>query len=145
MVVCAFHGGLPLSLFLCCQGIESLAVKQAPTLHILCCAVSNQVKSTDNLAPTDNEDIRFSLKKPVEETKIVTCHLGNGSSIAAVQGGKCVDTTMGLTPLDGLMMGTRSGSIDPSIIKYMIDEAGMKYDEVDDALNKKSGLKNLIK
>ena len=66
--------------------------------------------------------------------------MGSGASITAIKDGKSYDTTMGLTPLDGLMMGTRSGSIDASIIKYMIDEAGMTYDEVDEALNKKSGL-----
>ena len=75
-----------------------------------------------------------------ENVNLIVCHVGSGASITAVKDGKSYDTTMGLTPLDGLMMGTRSGSIDPSIIKYMIDEAGMKYDEVDDALNKKSGL-----
>ena len=75
-----------------------------------------------------------------EKVNLIVCHVGSGASITAVKDGKSYDTTMGLTPLDGLMMGTRSGSIDPSIIKYMIDEAGMVYDEVDDALNKKSGL-----
>ena len=75
-----------------------------------------------------------------ENINLIICHVGSGASITAVKDGKSYDTTMGLTPLDGLMMGTRSGSIDPSIIKYMIDEAGMTYNEVDDALNKKSGL-----
>ena len=75
-----------------------------------------------------------------EKINLIICHVGSGASITAVKDGKSYDTTMGLTPLDGLMMGTRSGSIDPSIIKYMIDEAGMTYNEVDDALNKKSGL-----
>lgn len=75
-----------------------------------------------------------------EKINLIICHVGSGASITAVKDGKSYDTTMGLTPLDGLMMGTRSGSIDPSIIKYMIDEAGMKYDEIDNALNKKSGL-----
>jgi acetate kinase len=75
-----------------------------------------------------------------ENINLIICHVGSGASITAVKDGKSYDTTMGLTPLDGLMMGTRSGSIDPSIIKYMIDEAGMTYDEVDEALNKKSGL-----
>lgn len=75
-----------------------------------------------------------------EKINLIICHVGSGASITAVKDGKSYDTTMGLTPLDGLMMGTRSGSIDPSIIKYMIDEAGMTYSEVDDALNKKSGL-----
>lgn len=75
-----------------------------------------------------------------EDINLIICHVGSGASITAVKDGKSYDTTMGLTPLDGLMMGTRSGSIDPSIIKYMIDEAGMTYDEVDSALNKKAGL-----
>ncbi|MBR2831235.1 acetate kinase [Candidatus Saccharibacteria bacterium] len=75
-----------------------------------------------------------------EKVNLIVCHVGSGASITAVKDGKSYDTTMGLTPLDGLMMGTRSGSIDPSIIKYMIDEAKMTYDEIDNALNKKSGL-----
>ena len=78
-----------------------------------------------------------------EKVNLIVCHVGSGASITAVKDGKSYDTTMGLTPLDGLMMGTRSGSIDPSIIKYMVDEAGMSYNEVDDALNKKSGLKGV--
>lgn len=78
-----------------------------------------------------------------EKVNLIVCHVGSGASITAVKDGKSYDTTMGLTPLDGLMMGTRSGSIDPSIIKYMVDEAGMAYNEVDDALNKKSGLKGV--
>ncbi len=75
-----------------------------------------------------------------EDINLIICHVGSGASITAVKGGKSYDTTMGLTPLDGLMMGTRSGSIDPSIIKHMVDEAGMSYAEVNEALNKKSGL-----
>ena len=75
-----------------------------------------------------------------KDINLIICHVGSGASITAVKDGKSYDTTMGLTPLDGLMMGTRSGSIDPSIIKYMIDEAGMTYNEIDTALNKQSGL-----
>ena len=75
-----------------------------------------------------------------EKVNLIICHVGSGASITAVKDSESYDTTMGLTPLDGLMMGTRSGSIDPSIIKYVIDESGMTYDEVDNALNKKSGL-----
>ena len=78
-----------------------------------------------------------------ENVNLIICHVGSGASITAVKDGKSYDTTMGLTPLDGLMMGTRSGSIDPSIIKYMIDETGMTYDKVDNALNKESGLKGV--
>ncbi len=78
-------------------------------------------------------------KKP-EEINIVTCHLGNGSSITAVKGGKSFDTTMGVTPLDGLMMGTRSGSIDPAIIPFIMEKEGLTAKEVDTILNKKSGI-----
>lgn len=80
------------------------------------------------------------LGKPAEQTKIVTCHLGNGSSITAVDGGKSVDTTMGLTPLDGVLMGTRSGSIDPAIIEFIMKSEGKTIDEVMKVLNKESGL-----
>ena len=82
----------------------------------------------------------MSQKLGKEKVNLIICHVGSGASITAVKDSQSYDTTMGLTPLDGLMMGTRSGSIDPSIIKYMIDESGMKYNEIDEALNKKSGL-----
>ena len=72
--------------------------------------------------------------------KIVTCHLGNGSSITAVEGGKAVDTSMGFTPQEGILMGTRSGSIDPTIIPYLMKTEGMNADEVEDLLNRRSGL-----
>lgn len=75
----------------------------------------------------------------ISTKKIVTCHLGNGSSIAAVDCGKCVDTSMGFTPLDGLLMGTRSGSIDPSVVLYVMKHEGFTPDEMNDILNKKSG------
>ena len=78
-------------------------------------------------------------KKP-EDTKIITCHLGNGSSITAVDGGKSVDTSMGFTPLDGVLMGTRCGSIDPATVCYLQREGGYTFDEVDEMMNKKSGL-----
>lgn len=77
--------------------------------------------------------------RPVEELGIITCHLGNGGSITAVDGGKSVDTTMGLTPLEGLMMGTRSGSIDPAIVPFLMNKEGISAAEVDTILNKKSG------
>ena len=80
------------------------------------------------------------LGKPAEETKIVTCHLGNGSSIAAVKGGKVIDTTMGFTPLDGLIMGTRSGSIDPAIVTFLMEKEGLSAAQMNAILNKKSGL-----
>ena len=74
-----------------------------------------------------------------KDVNIISCHIGSGSSIAAIKEGKCYDTTMGLTPLDGLMMGTRSGSIDPSILGYVCKEANMSIEEVTRALNKESG------
>ena len=80
------------------------------------------------------------MNKPAEELKIITCHIGNGSSIAAVLNGKCVDTTMGLTPLDGLPMGTRTGSIDPAIVGLLMEKKGFTTKEVDNYLNKKSGM-----
>ena len=79
------------------------------------------------------------LDKPVEETKIITCHIGNGSSISAVKGGKCVDTSMGLTPLEGVMMGTRCGSIDPAIVPFLMEREGWTPAEADNYMNKKCG------
>ncbi|MCD8100920.1 MAG: acetate kinase [Oscillospiraceae bacterium] len=72
--------------------------------------------------------------------KIISCHLGNGSSLCAIDGGKCVDTSMGLTPLAGVPMGTRCGSVDPSVIKYICDQEGITYDDMDTIMNKKSGV-----
>ncbi len=80
------------------------------------------------------------LGKDPKDTKIVTCHLGNGSSIAAVDGGKCFDTTMGLTPLEGIMMGTRCGSIDPAIIPLLMEKENLTPKEIDNIMNKKSGI-----
>ena len=80
------------------------------------------------------------LGKPVQDSKIIVCHLGGGASITAVQGGKSVDTSMGLTPLEGLVMGTRSGNIDPAIIQYIVNKENKTVDEVLNILNKKSGL-----
>lgn len=80
------------------------------------------------------------LGKPLEETNLITCHLGNGASVTAVKGGKCVDTSMGLTPLDGLIMGTRSGCIDASVVFFLCERIGMTPDEVKEVLNKKSGM-----
>ena len=76
----------------------------------------------------------------VEGTKIITCHLGNGSSISAIKDGKSVDTTMGFTPLEGLEMGTRCGSIDPAIVTFLMDKEGMTTAEMNNYMNKKSGL-----
>ena len=80
------------------------------------------------------------LGKPIEELKIVTCHLGNGSSITAVDKGIAIDTSMGFTPQEGLPMGTRSGSIDPTVIPHIMKEKGLNADEIEDLLNRKSGL-----
>ncbi len=80
------------------------------------------------------------MGRDIVGTKIITCHLGNGSSIAAVQDGKCVDTSMGLTPLDGFMMGTRTGSLDPSVVTFIAEKEHMTPQEMSDMLNKKSGL-----
>jgi len=74
------------------------------------------------------------------KAKIITCHLGNGSSLAAVNGGKVVDTSMGLTPLMGLVMGTRCGDLDPAVIPFLMSQTGYSTSEIDDILNKKSGL-----
>ena len=78
-------------------------------------------------------------KKP-EEVNVITCHLGNGASLAAVQGGKCINTSMGFTPLAGVMMGARSGDIDPSLMEYLMEKTGLSAKEMIDTLNKKSGL-----
>lgn len=83
------------------------------------------------------------LGKDPKDTKIVTCHLGNGSSIAAVDGGKCLDTTMGLTPLEGIIMGTRCGSIDPAIIPLLMEKENLTPKEIDNIMNKKSGILGL--
>ena len=80
------------------------------------------------------------LDKPVEDTKIIVCHLGGGASISAVQGGKSVDTSMGLTPLEGLIMGTRSGSLDPAVLQFIANKEDLSIDEVLNILNKQSGL-----
>ena len=80
------------------------------------------------------------LGKRPEELRIVTCHLGNGSSIAAVKNGKCFDTSMGLTPLEGIIMGTRCGSIDPAIIPLLMKKENMSADQVDYMMNKQSGI-----
>ncbi len=80
-----------------------------------------------------------AMGKNIEDLKIVSCHLGNGSSITAVKGGKCVDTSMGFTPLDGVLMGTRCGAIDPSAVTYVADKHGFTPDEMSQYMNKKSG------
>ncbi|WP_036482022.1 acetate/propionate family kinase [Myxosarcina sp. GI1] len=83
------------------------------------------------------------LNKPLEELKIITCHLGNGCSLAAIANGVSIDTTMGFTPLEGLMMGTRSGSIDPAILIYLMQKEDYDRDRLNTLLNKESGLKGV--
>ena len=80
------------------------------------------------------------LEEPIERLKLITCHLGNGSSIAAVDQGKVVDASMGMTPLAGLMMGTRCGDLDPSVVNYLKYTLNITGHELDEILNKKSGL-----
>ncbi|MDE5964331.1 MAG: acetate kinase, partial [Eubacterium sp.] len=80
------------------------------------------------------------IGKDIKELKIITCHLGNGSSIAAVKNGKVIDTSMGFTPLDGFMMGTRSGGVDPSVVTFIMKKLGLTPDDMDAVLNKKSGV-----
>lgn len=83
------------------------------------------------------------LGKPIEELNVITCHLGNGGSVTAVRNGICVDTSMGLTPLEGLVMGTRSGDIDPAIVFFLHDALGMSVDAINKLLTKESGLLGL--
>lgn len=80
-----------------------------------------------------------AMGRNIEDLKIITCHLGNGASVSAIDGGKCIDTSMGFTPLEGLIMGTRCGDIDPAIVTFLINELNMTADEVNDLMNKKSG------
>ena len=83
------------------------------------------------------------LNKPLEETSLISVHLGNGASMAAIRNGKSIDTTLGMTPLPGLVMGTRSGDIDPAIIFYLNDQVGLPISEIKNILNKESGMKGL--
>ena len=83
------------------------------------------------------------LGRPVEELRLITLHLGNGASAAAIEAGRCVETSMGMTPLEGLIMGTRCGDIDPAIVFYLARQTGMTMDELDDLLNRQSGLKGI--
>ena len=80
------------------------------------------------------------LGKDIKDTRIITCHIGNGASVTAIKGGKCIDTSMGLTPLAGVMMGSRSGDIDPSAVTYLMEKLGKKPQEMADFLNKESGV-----
>ena len=83
------------------------------------------------------------IDKPVEDTKVITCHLGNGASVAAIDGGKSIDTSMGFTPLSGLVMGTRSGDIDPSILFYIVEKEELPLNSLHALLNRHSGLLGL--
>ncbi|KJJ84305.1 Acetate kinase [Candidatus Omnitrophus magneticus] len=80
------------------------------------------------------------LKKPIAEVNLITVHLGNGCSISAIEGGKSVDTSMGFTPLEGLLMGTRAGDIDPAVVFFLMKKENFTVEQIDDVLNKKSGL-----
>ena len=95
------------------------------------------MESTTNIA---RDERRNCLGRNLAELKLVTCHLGNGCSLAAIRSGVSVDTTMGFTPLDGLMMGTRSGSVDPGILTYLMRQDGLDGKTIDELLNAKSGL-----
>ena len=90
-----------------------------------------------------SKEVAKYLNMEEDTYNVITCHLGNGASITAVKNGKCVDTSMGLTPLDGLVMGTRCGEIDPSVVFFMCDVLGYKVEQVRDIFNKKSGLMGL--
>ena len=87
-----------------------------------------------------HDEVLCEKKLGKEDVNLIICHIGSGASISAIKDGKCFDTTMGLTPLDGLMMGTRSGSIDPSILEYVSKESGKNIKELVNDLNKNSGL-----
>ena len=83
------------------------------------------------------------LKKNLSQLNLITCHLGNGCSVSAIRNGRCIDTSMGFTPLEGLVMGSRCGDIDPAVITYLIREKKMPPESVDQLLNKESGLKGI--
>ncbi len=87
-----------------------------------------------------SKEMANRMGKDIKDLKLITCHIGNGSSITAIDGGKVIDTTMGLTPLDGFMMGTRSGSLDPSVVTFIQEKENLSAQEMDIILNKKSGL-----
>lgn len=87
-----------------------------------------------------SQTVAKMLGQDIANLKIITCHLGNGSSIAAIQNGKCIDTSMGLTPLEGLVMGTRCGDLDPAILPLLMKKENMTADQIDSYINKKSGV-----
>ncbi len=106
-------------------------------------ASSDFAATRDRLRRTEAAALRQQWRIHPTSLRIVTCHLGNGCSLAAIRGGVCVDTTMGFTPLEGLMMGTRSGSLDPGILIYLLRHRRYSADELDGILNQQSGLLGL--
>src|SRR3954470_11363409 len=90
-----------------------------------------------------SERAAVMLGRPLDQLRLISCHLGNGASITAIQGGKSIDTSMGFTPLAGVTMGTRSGDVDPALIPYIMQKTGKTADEVLDILNKQSGILGL--
>ena len=101
-------------------------------------SILRNTRSADT-AFVSGEAIKFGGLDP-EKAKVIVCHLGNGASISASVGGKCVDTSMGLTPLEGLIMGTRSGDIDPAVCQFICNKEGIDINEMLNILNKKSGV-----
>lgn len=87
-----------------------------------------------------SNEVAKAMNKDIKDLKIITCHLGNGASLCAIKDGKSIDTTMGFTPLEGIVMGTRCGNIDPAIALFLIKELGYTPDQVNDLFNKKSGV-----
>ena len=127
----AFHQTMPEKAFLYAVSMKPMknmvfGVMASMEHPIICCIAGSQL-----------------LNRPIESLKIITCHLGNGSSITAVQNGKSIDTSMGFTPLEGVPMGTRSGNIDPAIISYMMEKQQLTSEEVNETLNKRSGVLGL--
>jgi acetate kinase len=90
-----------------------------------------------------SEETAKFLGRPLEQLKIIVLHIGNGGSLSAIDGGACIETSMGMTPLEGLVMGTRSGDIDPAVLIHLHRQAGLSFDEIDTLLNRKSGILGL--
>ncbi len=112
----------------------AIDVKTADAYRILCTA---STAPRTRMCPGRRPSL---LGRAPEDVNVIVLHLGNGASASAVRGGRCVDTSMGLTPLEGLVMGTRSGDMDPAVIFHLMRVCGMSTDEIDTLLNKKSGL-----
>ena len=87
-----------------------------------------------------SQEVAKMMGKDLKDLKVITCHLGNGSSVSAVKNGKCVDTSMGFTPLDGVVMGTRTGSMDPAVVTFLMENENLTAKETDNIMNKKSGV-----